>query len=438
MAGEEIHHSFTVKGMTCASCARIVERSLNKVAGVNFVSVNLATHRAYVVSDQTVNADLLREAVEKSGYHYLDEEEGEDLLQKEFRESRRRIAIALALTAPLMLLMVLHMFGIHVPSFYLVETVVAGLVLFLPGLKSIKSAAIALRHGHTNMDTLVSLGAFVSWLTALAAALGLQDISFGTIAAMIVSFHLGGRYIEARLKHRAAGDVRRLLDMQAKNARVLTENGVEEVPVEAVKEGAVVLVRTGEKIPLDGKIIEGSASVDESMVTGEPIPVPRTEGQQVIGGTIVQQGSIRLEVEKVGEDTFLAQMLKLVEEAQSSRVPLQALADRISVYFVPTIIIIAILSSLAWFFFYPQLQPLLQWSSSFLFWVRPDPGTMSAAIFVFVTVLVIACPCALGLATPMALVAGSGRAANLGVLICTAEALQNSRDLGYPSMDKTG
>ena len=438
MRSEDTHHTFSVGGMTCASCSRIVERSLKKIDGISFVSVNLATQKAYVVSDDSIGEERIRDAVNGSGYTYLREIPDEDLLQKRFALSRRNIFLSLAASLPLMVLMVLHMTGFHVPGFFLIEVIAAGFVLFVPGLATIRSAFIALRHGHTNMDSLVSLSAFVSWLTAVAASTGLQDISFGSIAAMILTFHLGGRYIEARLKHRAARDVRTLLDVQAKNARILTDQGIEEVPIEAVKPGTLTLVRTGEKIPLDGHIAKGSALVDESMITGEPVPVSRSVDDQVIGGTILRHGSVTVEVEKVGSDTFLSRMIRLVDEAQSSRVPLQALADRISVYFVPAIMVLALLSGILWYLFYPSLQPLLEWASGYLFWIRPNQGAQTTGLFVFVTVLVIACPCALGLATPMALVAGSGRAARSGILIKNGEALQSSMGLKYMLMDKTG
>jgi len=434
----ELHHTFSVEGMTCASCARIVERSLNKMEGVRFVSVNLATQKGYIVSDDTVNADSIAETVNASGYVYRKELPGDDILKKQFSSARRNIFISLTATLPLMILMVLHMSGFHIPSFFLIEAILGAFVLFLPGFSTLRSAGIALRHGHTNMNTLVSVSAFVAWFTAVLGAAGLQDISFGSISAMILTFHLGGRYIEARLKHRAARDVRALLEVQAKSARIRTASGIEEVPVEAVKTGAVMLVRTGEKIPLDGKVLEGTGLIDESMITGEAVPVRREESSPVIGGTIVQQGSLTIEVEKVGEDTFLSQMIHLVDQAQSARVPLQALADRISVFFVPIIILMAFISGLGWFVFYSRLQPLFQWASGFLFWIQADPGPLAAGLFVFVTVLVIACPCALGLATPMALVAGSGKAARSGILIKNGEALQHTRSIRYLLMDKTG
>ncbi|MDY7027772.1 MAG: HAD-IC family P-type ATPase, partial [Spirochaetota bacterium] len=388
MSSQELHHSFSVEGMTCASCSRIVERSLNKVEGVKFVSVNLATHKAYVVADESVSVGDIEQTVESSGYSYRKEAPGNDILKEQFAAARRNIFLALAVTLPLMALMLLHMLGIHVPYFTLIEVLAAGFVLFFPGRSTIASAFTALRHGHTNMNTLISVSSFVSWFTAVLSAAGIQQISFGTIAAMILAFHLGGRYIEARLKHRAAQDVKSLLEMQASSARILVNGNIEEVPVEAVKPGAVVLVRTGEKIPLDGRIIDGSASIDESMVTGEPIPVHRAESEQVIGGTIVQQGSLRIEVEKVGEDTFLAQMIRLVDEAQSARVPLQALADRISFYFVPIILVLAFVSAFGWYLLYSELQPLLRWASGFLFWIQADPGPLAAGLFVFVTILV--------------------------------------------------
>src|SRR6056297_1530119 len=193
MSSHDTHHSFSVEGMTCASCSRIVERTLNKLEGTDFVSVNLATHRAYVVSDSTVTEDKIEDAIRKSGYTYMKEAPAGYILQEQFDASRRGVFQALFATVPLMVLMILHMSGIHIPGFFVIETLLAGFVLFGPGRKTIRSALVALRHGHTNMDTLVTVSSFVAWFTAILGSLGIQQISFGSIAAMILTFHLGGR-----------------------------------------------------------------------------------------------------------------------------------------------------------------------------------------------------------------------------------------------------
>jgi P-type Cu+ transporter len=432
MAAEKSYtQTFSVEGMTCASCVRIVERTLKKMDGISYVSVNLANEKALVLSEQPIDIELVKKTITDTGYTYREKSPTEDLLTRRFRAAKKRFILALSVTIPLMILMILHMSGIHIPGFLYIELFASAFVLFVPGSSVLKGAWIAVSHKHTNMDTLVSLGAIFSWLTVGPALFGLPILSFGSISAMLIAFHLTGRYIESRLKYRAAADIRTLLDVQSKNALVINPEGKElTVPVEAVK--------TGERIPLDGIVKSGTALVDQSMISGEPLPIRRDGGEEVIGGTLVTQGVLTVEVTKVGEDTFLANMIKLIEEAQSASVPIQAFADRLTNIFIPIVFSLAIISALAWGFLYPFLQDYLSSISTYLPWIVNDAGAFSSAAAVFVAVLVIACPCALGLATPMALIAGSGAAAKRGIIIKDGEAIQGAKDIEVILLDKTG
>ncbi len=434
---------FSVEGMTCASCVRIVERQLSKVEGVSYVSVNLATEKALIISEQPIESELIEETIKKSGYTYLDQVPSEDQIQSRFLKVRRQLIQALIVTIPMMILMIIHMSGVMIPGFHLLELITGLFVLIVPGRGVLKGAFIAVTHGHTNMDTLVSMGAILSWLTVPLLLFGLPILSFGALSSMLIAFHITGRYIESRLKYRASTDIRSLLTAQSPTANLITSSenqamSYEEVTTETVKKGARLFVRTGERIPLDGTILDGSGYIDTSMVTGEPTPVAIETGTQVIGGTILTSGSLIIVIDHTGEDTFLSRMIKLVEEAQSSHVPIQALADRITKVFIPIIFSIAILSSLLWFFFYPQWLPFLERASQLAPWIDLSGGALSTSLSVFIAVLVIACPCALGLATPMALVTGSGTAAKRGIIIKDGEAIQAARDISILLLDKTG
>ena len=440
MAAEKSYtQTFSVEGMTCASCVRIVERTLKKMDGISYVSVNLANEKALVLSEQPLDLELIKQKITDTGYTYREKAPTEDLLTRRFRAAKKRFILALSVTIPLMILMILHMSGIHIPGFLYIELFASAFVLFVPGISVLKGAWIAVSHKHTNMDTLISLGAIFSWLTVGPALFGLPILSFGSISAMLIAFHLTGRYIESRLKYRAAADIRTLLDVQSKDALVINPDGKElTIPVEAVKPGSIILIKTGQRIPLDGIVKSGTALVDQSMISGEPLPVRRDGGEEVIGGTLVTQGVLNVEVTKVGEDTFLANMIKLIEEAQSASVPIQAFADRLTNIFIPIVFSLAILSALAWGILYPFLQGYLDSISTYLPWIVNDAGAFSSAAAVFVAVLVIACPCALGLATPMALIAGSGAAAKRGIIIKDGEAIQGAKDIEVILLDKTG
>jgi Cu+-exporting ATPase len=430
--------SFAVTGMTCATCVRIVERSLKKVPGVAFAAVNLATETAFVVLDREVPFSELEAAVENVGYH-LSRESPVDAEKTRYAAARTNVLVAWGATAPLMLLMALHMTGRHVPFYLPVEVIGAAAAILLSGRQTLKGAWIALTHAHSNMDVLVSLGAIAAWSTSLLSLSGVRIQSFGAIGAMIVALHVTGRFIESHLRDRAVKAIRALAALQPREARVLDSAGAEIlIPIDAVASGATAIVRPGERIPADGTILKGRTSVDESMITGEPIPVPRGPDDAVTGGALNLSGEIRFLVTATGEDSFLSQMLSLVREAQGAKVPIQAFADRVTNVFVPAIAIIAVSAAAAWYFEPGWFTPLLDWVSAFIPWTTAVRDPASLAAFVFVSTIVIACPCALGLATPMALITGTGAASRLGLIIRNAEAIQTARDVGIVVVDKTG
>jgi len=430
--------SFSVQGMVCAMCVKNVENAIKKLDGIKYVSVNLATQRAFVIANDNMSFEDIKKAIANAGYKATMDAPTEDLIEKQFQEAKHNMNLSLYVTIPLMLLMIMHMSGIHIPYFTVIELIASTIVIFVTGRQMLRNAWVALIHSHTNMDTLLSIGAISAWITNILAIAGLDVLSFGTVAAMIITLNLIGRYIESRMKSNAAKEIRLLISLKATTANVLTNEAIVETPIDAVKLGEIIIIRQGEKIPLDGKIIEGKASINESMVTGEPLPVYKTVNDNVISGTIVENGIINVKVEKVGEETFINQMIKLVEEAQSSKVPIQALADKITRYFVPIVLILAILSFVFWFFNYELYLPFLHKAANIFPWIITDAGALSTAIFSFVATLVIACPCALGLATPMALVTSSGVAAKKGLIIKNGEAIQMAKDINVILFDKTG
>ncbi|MFA6880342.1 MAG: heavy metal translocating P-type ATPase [Aminobacterium sp.] len=430
--------SFSVTGMTCATCARIVERSLKKVDGVVFAGVNLATETAFVVLEKEVPMEKLEEAVKKAGYE-VSYEPPEDLDRRRYEEAKRNLVISWGITLPLMVLMFMHMTGFHMPWFPLMEFIGGAVVLFGAGRATMKGAWIALSHLHANMDVLVSLGALAAWLTSLLVLAGVKVASFGAIGAMIIALHVTGRFIESHLRDRASKEIKSLLEIQAREARILDESGKEiSVPIEAVKEDFTLIIRPGERIPADGMIIEGATSVDESMITGESIPVHKEVEGEVTGGSLNLTGSIKVKATKVGEDSFLSQMIALIQEAQGAKIPIQAFADRVTNYFVPAVATFALISGFFWYFGIDRFSFILDAASHYLPWVTSVREPLSIAIFGFISTLVIACPCALGLATPMALITGTGAASKKGLVIRNAEAIQTAKEVGVVLMDKTG
>jgi Cu+-exporting ATPase len=338
-----------------------------------------------------------------------------------------------------MILMVLEMaFGIIIPRFHLIMFLLGASVVFIPGWTTLKGGVGSLRHGSPSMDVLIGMGTLAALLTGVLKLMKMPMENYAGIAGMIMGFHLTGRYIEAKSKGKASQAIQSLIKLGAKTARVLVDGEEREVPAEQVKVGDVMSIKPGEKIPTDGEVIEGTSSVDESMATGESLPVKKRMGDSVIGATLNQQGLLRVRATKVGKDTFLAQVIKLVEECQGSKIPIQEFADRVTARFVPLVLAIAIVTFFGWLFFTPVLSRILFWAQGFLPWVNPSLSAVSLAIFAAVAVLVIACPCALGLATPTALMVGSGLGAEKGILFRSGEAIQTLRDTTTVVFDKTG
>ena len=434
-----------IGGMTCASCAAHVEGALRGLEGVISANVSLATEKAMVeYVPGVVGLPDFKRAVADVGYEVLEvEEEVEEADEEERKmaQARRRMLLAWAFTIPIIVWMLPEMiFGVAWPNrlvFDLGMMVLAAPVLFWVGRHTYRSGYSSVTHGSANMDVLISMGTGVSFLTGPATFFA-PIANYAGVSAMIMAFHLTGRYVEATAKGRASQAIRKLLELGAKTARILVDGEEREVPIDEVQVGDVMVVRPGEKIPTDGIILEGESAVDESMATGESMPVNKGPGDEVIGATVNQEGLLKVKATKVGKDTFLAQVIKLVEECQGSKVPIQEFADRVTGVFVPIVIGIALLTLIAWLVFPNALRPIALWAQSFLPWVDPNLGTVTLAIVAMVAVLVIACPCALGLATPTALMVGSGMGAENGVLIRHGEAIQTLKDVHTIVFDKTG
>ncbi|NLF31007.1 MAG: copper-translocating P-type ATPase [Planctomycetes bacterium] len=440
--------TLAIEGMHCASCVNRVDKALADLPGVLEASVNLAAETATVryVGGAVGRRDM-EQAVARAGYVVAPQAETPPTAEDEEAKSRRKVALARrravtawAFTLPIIVWMILEMvFGIVWPSeevFHLGMIVLAAPVLAWAGWATYSSGLRALVGGRANMDSLIVLGSGVAFLTG-PASLVADVANYAGVAAMIMAFHLTGRSIEQSAKGRASAAIRKLMHLEARSARVLRDGREQEVPIDQVAPGDVMVVRPGEKIPTDGRVVEGDSAVDESMATGESMPVAKTAGDDVIGATINQDGLLKVEATRVGRDTFLAQVVRMVEQAQSTKVPIQALADRITGVFVPVIIAVALATLAAWLIVPGVMRPLVE-AGSFLPWVLADLGVATLAVTSMVAVFVIACPCALGLATPTALMVSSGIGAEHGILIRSGEAVQTLKDVRVIVFDKTG
>ena len=435
-----------IGGMTCASCVAHVEGVLSDVPGVVGVNVNLATEKANIsFIPGAASIQDFKQAVAKTGYEVLEtaaekEADEQDEVERKMEDARFRMRVAWGFTVPITLWMLAEMlFGIVWPNatIFNLGLILLGLpMLFWVGRQTYKSAFTAVRHGYANMDTLIALGTGVSLLTG-PAHFFFPVANYAGVAAMIMAFHLTGRYIEETAKGRASQAIRKLLELGAKTATILREGAEVEVPIDEVQVDDIMIVRPGEKIPTDGMVIEGESAVDESMATGESMPINKRPDDEVIGATVNQEGLLKIRATKIGKDTFLSQVIKLVEECQGSKVPIQEFADKVTGIFVPIVIGIAVLTFLAWILVSGPMESLVD-LGSFLPWVDPNLGVITLAIVSTVAVLVIACPCALGLATPTALMVGSGMGAENGILIRTGEAIQTLKDVEVAVFDKTG
>jgi len=438
-----------IGGMTCASCAQTIENALKKTEGVVEANVNLATEKAVITYDpQTTDYETIKKVIESTGYQVLGIEEGAakyekaiEEEQRKFNKAKMRMTVAWVFTIPIIAWMIPEMvFGIAWPNmtvFNLGMILLSVPVLFWAGKETLVSAAKRISHGKANMDVLIALGTLTAFTTGPAKFFS-PILNYAGVAGMIMSFHLLGRYIEAKAMGRASQAIRKLLELEAKTARILVDGEEKEVPVDEVEMGNVMIVRPGEKIPTDGIIVEGQSSVDESMATGESMPVNKKMGDEVIGATVNQRGLLKVKATKVGQDTFLSQVIKLVEQAQGSKVPIQEFADRVVSYFVPAVLGLAFFTLVLWLIAPDLAKGISVWAQPFIPWINPNLGVATLAISAFVSTLVIACPCALGLATPTALMVGSGMGAENGVLIRHGAALQTLKDIDTIVFDKTG
>jgi Cu+-exporting ATPase len=443
-------------GMHCASCAANIERALARTPGVTAAAVNFAAAQADVTFDpaRVKPADLVA-AVHLAGYSATRPEEDaavkEDRAAAEVRAAHRRLIIAWAFTVPIILLMVPHMIFQHLVTTRPMEqdealiTLLAVPVLFWAGWDTHRSAVRSARARLPNMDVLITLGSLAAFLTGplyLLRLLGVDliGVSFAGVAAMIMAVQLTGRFLEAQARGRASRAIRDLMELGARTAHVVRDGRELEVPIGDVRVGDLLVVRPGEKIPTDGVVVEGHSTVDEAMVTGESVPAEKAEGDEVVGATINQRGALRVRATRVGADTFLAQVVRLVREAQGSKTEIQALADRITVYFVPAIILLALATFAAWVLFPEAMDRLAGAARPYLWWIpsTEQTGRWGGALFAAIAVLVIACPCALGLATPTALMVASGLGARHGLLIRSGAALELMGRARIIVLDKTG
>lgn len=430
----EVKKSFPIKGMHCASCVRVTEGALKKTTGVKDAVVNLATAKATVTYDADNCApEQMAESIAKTGYTLELEETNEEVMQaekkKELNTLRNKVMVSLGF-GTIILWGSFPGFMNTAPSFLhnvWMQFLLATPVQFWAGLEFYRATIPALKHRTANMDTLVALGttvayiysAFMTFFPLVVENLGLDAMPYFDVAVIVIGLILLGRYFEAKAKAGTSQAIKKLIGFQAKTARVIRDRKEIDLPIDQVVIGDIIRVRPGEKIPVDGVIVEGESSVDESMITGESIPVDKAKGDTVVGATMNKSGTFTYKAAKVGSDTMLAQIIKLVEEAQGSKAPIQRLADVVSSYFVPIVIMLALLTFGIWYIFGPQ--------PAFLF-----------AMLNTVAVLIIACPCAMGLATPTAIMVGTGKGAEHGILIKDAESLEIANKINTVIFDKTG
>jgi Cu+-exporting ATPase len=416
--------TFAIGGMHCAACAVRNERTLLKTPGVREANVNLGTRRARVEFDETaVSEAALREAVVDNGYEVLDDDAADHrkLLREEVRTARWRAATAIILAVPVMLL---AMTDIVLPWSYLgrnasawIEALLSAVVILGLGRDFHRGMLMQTRNLAANMDTLISLGTLAALFYSLYGMyVGSPHLYFET-GAVIAALILLGRYFEARSRGQAGDAIEKLMELGAKTARVIRDGHEQDIPIEQVRVGDLVQVRPGERVPVDGKVAAGSSRVDESMLTGESMPVAKAAGDDVFGATINVSGSFQMTATKVGEDTVLAQIVRMVSEAQGSKAPIQKLADTVSGIFVPIVIGIALATAVGWYL---------------------GTGDIARSFVPAVAVLLIACPCSLGLATPTAIMVGTGVGARRGILIKNGEALERGRRIDVVVLDKTG
>jgi len=429
--------SLTISGMSCAACAAKIEKKLNKLEGVAQAAVNLAAEKAVVDYDSTkIKPAELIQAVEALGYQAQRVEEAGTDREKEQREReinrlKKELIISVVLSSPLILAMVLTLLNLDIAFLHneYFQLILATPIQFIIGFRFYKNAYYAIKSKSANMDVLIAMGTSAAYFFSIYNAffapvpahgeMVMKELYFEA-SAVIITLILLGKYLEAVAKGKTSEAIKKLMGLQAKTARVVREGKEVDIPIAEVEVGDIVVVRPGEKIPVDGTIIEGHSSVDEAMLTGESLPVEKNIGDTVIGATINKYGTFKFQATKVGKDTALSQIIKMVEDAQSSKAPIQKIADQVAGVFVPVVLLIALVTFLVWYFGVSGGQDI-------------TPAIISA-----VAVLVIACPCALGLATPTAIMVGTGKGAESGILFKGGEHLERTYKINTIVLDKTG
>jgi Cu+-exporting ATPase len=426
---EVINREMTIKigGMMCATCVQTIEAALRALPGVILANVNLGTEKAYVTYNPSVlGPGEMKKAIEDAGYQYLGiagevSEEAEKLARdRDLHDKLMRFSIGFAVSIPLMLAMWVPL-PISMQLLGYVMLVIAAPVFAYVAYPIFRAAWMALRNRTLNMDVMYAMGTGVAFVSSVLGTFGIiltHEFMFYDTAIMLAAFLMLGRYLEARAKGRTSEAIKKLMGLRAKTATVIRNGTEAEIPIEDVAVGDIVVVKPGAKVPVDGEVVMGESYVDESMITGEPVPPLKKKGNRVVGGTINQNSVISVVAQKVGKETVLAQIIQLVEDAQGSKPPVQRIADTAVTYFIPVVLIIAALAFVSWLFVLHS--------------------TLLFALTAFISVLVIACPCALGLATPTAVTVGVGRGAELGILIRNGEALELAEKVTTVIFDKTG
>jgi Cu+-exporting ATPase len=427
-----INREVTLKigGMVCATCVQTIETALRALPGVISANVNLGTEKAYVTYNPSVSPITdMKKAIEDAGYQYLGiagevSEEAEKIArEKDLHDKFLRFTIGFAVSIPLMLAMWVPL-TLPMHTLPYVMFVISTPVFFYVAYPIFRAASMALRNRSLTMDVMYAMGTGVAYVASVMGTFGIiltHEFMFYDTAIMLASFLMLGRYLEARAKGRTSEAIRKLAGLRAKTATLIRDGKEEEIPIDDVIIGDIVVIKPGSKVPVDGEVVAGESYVDESMITGEPIPPLKTKGSQVVGGTINTNSVLSVKATKVGRETVLAQIIQLVEDAQGSKPPVQRIADTAVTYFIPAVLGIALTAFIVWYFVFP---------------VPPDP--LLFALTSLISVLVVACPCALGLATPTAVTVGLGRGAELGILIKNGDALEVAEKITTVVFDKTG
>ena len=438
-AEDTVSRGFKIQGMTCASCAQAVERATRKLDGVTETSVNLATEKLTISYDPSaLRVSDIKKAVEDAGYKVIEEDSTVDT-DKESKDREKKtlwwqFILSAIFTLPLFYISMGHMVGLPIPEFidpnlnpkaFALTQLLLTIPVMIIGYRYYTVGFKSLFRGNPNMDSLIAVSTSAAFIYGVYAVIQIfqgdgsyaMDLYFES-AAVILTLITLGKYLESVTKGRTSESIKKLMGLQPKTATVIKDGKEIEISIDEVEVGDIIFVRPGEKMPVDGEVVEGITSVDESMLTGESIPVEKTIGDNITGASINKNGSIKYRATKVGKDTALAQIIKLVEDAQGSKAPIAKLADVISGYFVPIVIVLAILSGLGWYFIAGK--------------------SLEFSLTIFISVLVIACPCALGLATPTAIMVGTGKGAENGILIKGGEALERTHEIDSIIFDKTG